>query len=162
MKVESERIEYRRATVADVEVLVDYRVRFLNALYDHADDAETDAVRRSLRKYFGRALSAGDFVAWLAECDGRVIGTSGMVLWEFPARYGGTESGRAGYILNMYTIPEARRKGVCTQLLNRLIDEAKDKGLKYVHLHASKDGINIYRKAGFVESDQVELELRLK
>lgn len=101
-------------------------------------------------------------MAWLAECDDTVIGTSGMVLWEFPARYGGTESGRAGYILNMYTIPEARRKGVCTQLLKKLIDEARAKGLKYLHLHASKDGINIYRKAGFVESDQVELGLRLK
>jgi len=35
-------------------------------------------------------------------------------------------------------------------------------GLKYLHLHASKDGINIYRKAGFVEPAQKELELRLE
>lgn len=162
MKTESKRIKYRRATVADVEVLVDYRIRFLNELYNHPNDAETDVVRRSLRKYFAEALAADVFVAWLTECNGRVIGTSGMVVWEFPARYGGTESGRAGCILNMYTVPEARRKGVCTQLLKRLIDEARAKGLKYLHLHASKDGIRIYRKAGFVEPDQAELGLRLK
>jgi len=162
MKIESGRIKYRRATETDVEVLVDYRVRFLNELDNHPDDAETGVVRRALQKYFPKALSAGDFVAWLAEYDGRVIGTSGMVVWEFPARYGGTESGKAGYILNMYTVPEARRKGVCTQLLRRLIGEAQTLGLKYLHLHASKDGISIYRKAGFVEPRQVELGLRLK
>lgn len=27
-----------------------------------------------------------------------------------PARYGELESGKLGYILNLYTIPEARRK----------------------------------------------------
>jgi hypothetical protein len=31
-----------------------------------------------------------------------------------------------------------------------------------LYLHASKDGINIYRKAGFVEPEQQELKLRLE
>jgi ribosomal protein S18 acetylase RimI-like enzyme len=78
-----------------------------------------------------------------------------------PARYGGLESGRLGYILNLYTVPEARRKGICTRLLNELIKEAKSLGLKYLHLHASEEGRNIYRKAGFVEPDQTELILRI-
>jgi hypothetical protein len=47
-------------------------------------------------------------------------------------------------------------------LLNELIKEAKSLGLKYLHLHASKDGIKIYRKAGFAEPEQPELELRLE
>ena len=85
-----------------------------------------------------------------------------MVVWQMPARYGGLESGRLGYILNLYTIPEARRKGICTRLLNELIKEAKSLGLTYLHLHASEDGINIYRKAGFVKPDQIELKLRLE
>jgi len=84
-----------------------------------------------------------------------------MVVWQMPARYGGLESGKAGYILNLYTIPEVRRKGICTRLLNELIKEAKALGLKYLHLHASEDGISIYRKAEFTEPDQIELKLRL-
>lgn len=35
-------------------------------------------------------------------------------------------------------------------------------GLDYLNLHASREGIKIYRKAGFVEPKQIELELRLK
>jgi ribosomal protein S18 acetylase RimI-like enzyme len=118
-------------------------------------------VRKSLLEYFTKAISSNDFIAWVAEIDGKIIATSGMVVWQKPAIYGGVESGKLGYLLNFYTIPEARRKGIATRLLSELIEEAKSLGLKYLHLHASKDGINIYRKAGFVEPDKPELELRL-
>ncbi len=162
MEIEKDKINYRRADIDDIEVLVDFRVRFLNELYQHPDDDETAIIRKSLREYFSMAIPLGDFIAWFAEYDGEVIATSGMVVWRVPARYHGVESGRLGYILNMYTVPEARRKGICSRLLEKLIDEAKSLGLTYVHLHASEDGVNIYRKAGFVEPDQIELRLRLE
>ena len=162
MEIESDRINYRRANIDDIEVLIDYRVRFLNELYNHPEDDETEILRKALREYFSEAIPSNDFIAWLAEYNGKIIGTSGMVVWQMPARYGGLESGKLGYILNLYIIPEARRKGICTRLLNELIEEAKSLGLTYLHLHASEDGINIYRKAGFAEPDQIELKLRLE
>jgi len=161
MEIENDKINYRRANINDVEILVDYRVRFLNELYNHPEDDETEILRKALRQYFSEAIPSNNFIAWLAEYNGRIIGTSGMVVWQMPARYGGLESGRLGYILNLYTVPGARRKGICTRLLNELIKEAKSLGLKYLHLHASEEGINIYRKAGFVEPDQIELILRI-
>jgi GNAT superfamily N-acetyltransferase len=162
MEIENDRINYRRANIKDVEVLIDFRVRFLNELYNHPEDDETEILRKALREYFSEAIPSNDFIAWLAEYNGKIIGTSGMVVWQMPARYGGLESGKLGYILNLYIIPEARRKGICTRLLNELIEEAKSLGLTYLHLHASEEGINIYRKAGFAEPDQIELKLRLE
>jgi len=161
MKIENHKINYRRANINDIEILVDYRVRFLNELYRHPENGETEILRNTLRQYFSEAIPSKNFIAWLAEYDGKIIGTSGMVVWRMPARYGGLESGRLGYVLNLYTVPEARRKGICTRLLNELIKEAKSLGLKYLHLHASQEGISIYRKAGFVEPDQPELTLRI-
>lgn len=134
----------------------------MNELHNHPDDEQTEVLRRSLRQYFYKAITSNDFVVWVAEYNGRIIGTSGMVVWQRPANYGGLESGKLGYLLNFYTIPEARRKGICTRLLNELIKEARLIGLKYLHLNATKDGIRIYRKAGFAEPDDTELELRLK
>ena len=162
MEIERDKINYRRANISDIEFLVDYRVRFLNELYNHPEDDETEILRKALRQYFSEAIPSNNFIAWLAEYSWKIIGTSGMVVWRMPAKYGGLESGRLGYILNLYTVPEARRKGICTRLLNELIKEAKSLGLKYLHLHASEEGINIYRKAGFVEPDQTELILRLE
>ena len=162
MEIEKEKIIYRRARIDDIPALVDYRVRFLNELYNHTEDDKTKILRNSLLEYFAKAIPSNDFIAWVAEHDEKIIGTGGMVVWQIPARYGGVESGKLGYLLNFYTIPEARRKGICTRLLNELIKKAKSLGLKYLHLHASKDGINIYRKAGFMEPDKQELELRLE
>jgi len=162
MEIEKDKIKYRRADIDDTEILVNFRLRFLNELYNHPEDDETEIVKKSLQEYFFKAIPSNDFIAWLAEYNGQVISTSGMVVWQMPARYHGLESGRLAYILNMYTIPEARRKGICTQLLNELIKEAKSLGLTYVHLHSSEDGINIYRKVGFVEPDQIELGLILE
>ena len=162
MKIENDEMKYRRANVDDIEFLVNYRVRCLNELYNHPEDDETNNLRKALREYFSEAIPSNDFIAWLAEYNGKIVGTSGMVVWQIPPRYGGIESGKLGYILNFYTVPEARRKGICTRLLNELIKEAKSLGLRYLHLHASEDGINIYRKAGFVKPEQVELELRLE
>ncbi len=162
MKFARDKITYRRAHTKDIGTLVDFRIRFLNELYNHPENDESEILKKVLRKYFSKALPGNDFIAWLAEYNGKVIGTSGMVIWQVPSRYGGLESGRLGYILNMYTIPEARKNGICTCLLNELIKEAQSLGLKYLHLHASPDGMNIYKKAGFVEPNLVELELKLK
>lgn len=161
MKIEKNRIRYRRATLDDIETLIDYRVRFLNELYTHLENKKTKTLRRSLRKYFSEAIPSNNFIAWLAESDHKIVGTSGMAVWQMPGRYKGLETGRLGYILNMYTVPESRRKGICTRLLKELMKEAKALGLKYLHLHASEDGINIYKKAGFIEPGQKELVMRL-
>ncbi|MDH5753780.1 MAG: GNAT family N-acetyltransferase [Candidatus Bathyarchaeota archaeon] len=162
MEIENDKINYRRAHIDDIEVLIDYRVRFLNELFNHPEDDETEILRKTLREYFSKAIPSNDFIGWLAEYNGKIIGTGGMVVWQMPAKYGGLESGKLGYILNLYTISEARRKGICTRLLNELIKEAKSLGLKYLHLHASEDGISIYKKAGFVMPDQIELKLKLE
>jgi GNAT superfamily N-acetyltransferase len=162
MEIENGKIEYRRATVKDVQTLIGYRVRFLNELYEHTENNETKILRKHLRQYFSKAIPSGNFIAWLAERRGKTVGTGGMVVWQMPGRYGGLETGRLGYILDMYTIPEARGRGICTRLLEELIKEAKSLGLRYLHLHASEDGLRIYKKAGFAEPKHVELALKLR
>jgi ribosomal protein S18 acetylase RimI-like enzyme len=162
VEIGKEKIVYRRARIDDVPNLVEYRIRFLNEQYNHPEDGVTKILRKSLLEYFTKAIPSNDFIAWVAEYNGKIIATSGMVVWQIPARYGGVESGKLGYLLNFYTIPEARRRGIGTRLLDELIKEAKLLGLKYLHLHASEDGISIYRKAGFVEPRMPELVLKLE
>lgn len=161
MTIAREQIHYRRAQTSDIDTLINFRIRFLNELYNHPENEESEIIKKGLREYFSKAIPAKNFVAWLAEYNGKTIGTSGMVIWHVPSRYGGLESGRLGYILNMYTVPEARKKGICTQLLNKLITKARSLGLKYLHLHASAAGMNIYKKAGFAKPQLVEIELKL-
>jgi GNAT superfamily N-acetyltransferase len=65
----------------------------------------------------------------VAEYDGKIIATGDAVVWQKPAMYGEVESGKLGNLLNFYTVPKARTKGVGTQLLNELIKETRSLGL---------------------------------
>jgi len=161
-EIENEKIYYRRANIDDIKALVEYRIKFLNELYDPPEGDEINIIKKNLEEYFSKRILSKDFISWLAEYKGKIVGTSGMVVWQLPSRYGGLESGKLGYILNLYTIPEKRRKGICTKLLNELIQEAKSAGLKYLHLHASKYGINIYKLLGFKEPYHKELVLKIE
>jgi GNAT superfamily N-acetyltransferase len=159
--IDKDKITFRRATVDDVEILTDFRVRFLRETFGAREDGEIELLKEGLRKYFAKAIPAGGFVAWLAEYEGEVIATSGMVVWQKPGGYTSL-SGKTGYILNMYTVPEARGLGVGSRLFDELINEAKSTGIKHLHLHATEDGINVYRKAGFIPVGLPELELKFE
>jgi len=161
MEIEKDKIIYRRAKLDDIEILVDYRVRLLNEVFNHQENEETETLKKELLEYFSKSIHSKDFIIWLAEYNGKVIGISGIVVWEMPPWYE-CKSGRLGYIFNTYTIPEARGKGVCTRLLSELIKEAELLGITYLHVYPSNDVISIYRKAGFVEPSLIELELRLE
>jgi GNAT superfamily N-acetyltransferase len=152
-------VKFRRANIDDIENLVEYRIQFLNEVKAHPEN-ETKALEGALKEYFSWAIPSNEFIGWLAEYEGAIVGTSGMVTWRIPGRYE-FQSGKYGYILNMYTATEMRRKGIAARLLHRLIAEAKSMGVERLHLHAREAGNALYRRIGFSEPQNPELVLRL-
>ena len=51
--------------------------------------------------------------------------------------------------MNMYTLQEFRKKGICTSILKILIDEGVLAGITAFELHATKEGEPIYKNNGF-------------
>jgi len=71
-----------------------------------------------------------------------------MALRRIPGDFNGTTY-LEGDVLNMYTLHEARRQGISTLILNRLIAEAKNQGVTKLALHTTMAGEKLYRSAGF-------------
>lgn len=109
-------------------------------------------IDKQLADYFKSAIADGSFIAWVMESDGEIIATSGVCFYSLPPNFS-NPTGRTAYITNMYTKPEFRCRGIATELLNAVIDEAKSRGYKVIRLHASEYGKSIYKKAGFADSD---------
>ncbi len=103
-------VQYRKATCDDIDVLTDFRIRFLNDYKGHEEDEETEVLRNNILKYFQKAMPREEFVAFIAEVDGEVIASSGMEVREVAPRYGPLLNGRMGYVMNMYTHPRSERK----------------------------------------------------
>lgn len=158
MYIDKKDISYRKASLDEVSLLVEYRIRFLKELQGEQTEKNEINLRKQLTDYFYSALEAGLFIAVIAEYNKRPIGFGGMVVQKIPGNFDLID-GKEGYILNMYTIPAFRRNGICSELLQHLVEEGKKLGLKKFFLHASADGIELYKRFGFSDPGLPELEL---
>jgi GNAT superfamily N-acetyltransferase len=138
----------RQATASDAPELVRQRVLFLR----EAGDPDPEAIRDTFRDYLERKMPAGDFLAWVAEAGGQIVATSGLIVVDKPPA-GWNPSGREGYVMNMYTLPEWRRHGIAACLLSRAIAYLKERGIRCVRLHATPAGRPIYERMGFAGLD---------
>ena len=142
-------LEYRKAGPEDLELLVRTRVEVLRAANRLSDGADMGAVEAESRRYYEAALADGSHTAWLAFAGGEVAGTGGisyyrvMPTWHNP-------SGEKAYIMNMYTRPDLRRRGVATGMLDRLVADARARGVAEIALEATEAGRPLYLKYGFV------------
>lgn len=161
MKIDTNKISYRKATNLDIQLIVDYRIIFLTELQGRQTKEKESDLRKVLTEYFIKSINNNSYIGWIAEIDDKPIGFGGMVIQEIPGNFS-LMNGLEGYILNMYTVPEYRKNGICKSLLKILIDEGKKLGLNKAYLHASNDGIDIYRKKGFSEPELPVLEKNFK
>jgi GNAT superfamily N-acetyltransferase len=123
-------------------------------------EAPPAGLRQSLCDYFQATLATGEFQAWLATANGQIVGTSGLVYMSRPPSYNNL-SGRDAYIMNMYTLPAWRGRGIGTALFQQVLDEIRTSGSGKVLLHATEQGRALYEKFGFRISDG-EVEMTLK
>ena len=67
-------------------------------------------------------------------------------------------SGKKAYIMNMYTNPAYRRRGIAAKTLDMLVKDAKNKGIKFISLEATDMGKPLYEKYGFIKmNDEMKL-----
>jgi GNAT superfamily N-acetyltransferase len=61
------------------------------------------------------------------------------------------------YLLNFYTVPEARGRGYAKQILEAAVTECRTRGPRVITLHASRFGRPIYERFGFTASTEMML-----
>jgi len=109
--------------------------------------------------YLEKAISEGSFRSWLACDNGRVVAGGAVVISAWPAHAYDLECRRAT-ILNVYTEPEYRRRGIARQIMDAMIAWCKQEGFARVSLHASNQGRHLYESLGFEDSNEMRLNLR--
>jgi GNAT superfamily N-acetyltransferase len=150
-------IDYRLATAADVGELVRMREEFLRVVDGEAGVGE--GLAAAMREYFAAAVVSGEFVAYLAVAERKVVGASGLVWHRYPPSMV-SMSGLRGHILNMYTVPGWRRRGIATELMRLLVAHAREKQCGRVTLRALPGAKRIYEGLGFVDvGTEMKLEL---
>lgn len=149
-------LEWKWATLDDLDLLVQSRIHVLRAANRLDDSADLSAVEAQSRQYYQQAE---DSYAALLVYDGeKLIGTGGVSFYQVMPTCD-NPSGEKAYIMNMYTAPEYRRRGIARKTLDMLVQACRRRGVSYITLEATEAGRPLYESYGFV-SMQGEMILR--
>jgi GNAT superfamily N-acetyltransferase len=153
-----ENILIREASVPDIPEILRQRRRMYEDIH-HTDSALLDTVVSLSAAYLKTAVPDGSFRAWLAADGTRVVAGAAVLISPWPAHPYDLECRRAT-ILNVYTDPDYRRRGIARTLMQTIIDWCKLEGFVRVTLHASDEGRRLYESLGFEPSNEMRLNLR--
>ena len=153
-------ILFDEASKDDIKELIRLRIAYMIDDFGGISDYEKECMEKQLPDYFTRKLG-NELIAFIAKDDHRIVSVAYLHIIEMPAN-SILLNGLYGEVLNVYTEPEYRGKGLCTQLIKNLIEYGKKRGLGRVDLSATKEGYPIYKKVGFFDKEHRYTDMRYK
>ncbi len=141
-------LTFHRATVSDVHLLVELRTRFALELSGPQEAQAIGELKKQLTEYFTKATAENSCISYIAYRDKVAAGIGSVMLRHQPGNFK-NPSGMWGYIMNMYTVPEFRRQGVCKGILEKLVIDCRKSGITALELHATPAGAVVYEQCGF-------------
>ena len=146
---------FRRATPDDAPTITAQRHQMFadNELTTEAAYAQMDL---TFEPWVRERLTDGRYVGLFLEEEEAILAACGIFFADFPPHFLDPNPLRA-YLLNFYTAPQARGRGLATQLLQHAVDECKQANVRVITLHASKFGRPIYEKFGFTQNNEMIL-----
>jgi GNAT superfamily N-acetyltransferase len=157
----TDRITVRRALVEDAPLIARHRAGMFRDMGD-LDEGAIGPLQESTLELLRRLMPAGEYVAWLASPEGRpteIVGGAGAQLRTlFPRPRAGGDGIRTGLeaiVLNVYTEPAWRRRGVARALMEEVIGWARRERVARLVLHASRDGRRLYEDLGFAPTNEM-------
>jgi GNAT superfamily N-acetyltransferase len=161
----SEQFNIRIATPADADIIGWHRARMFHDMGDIPDHL-FDEFRTMSRDRVREQLVSGEYVGWLAspvDSLGQIIAGAGVQLRRVsphpstgPNGERGIAEGRHAIIINVFTEPEWRRRGIAALLMQHIIDWSRQEQLDRLVLHVSDEGRALYEKLGFVLTNEMK------
>jgi GNAT superfamily N-acetyltransferase len=156
----------RLGTAADAQLLAEHRVAMFRDMGSIQPEME-ETLRQASAAYFAAAIPSGEYFGWIAYPPGRSepVAGGGVQLRSLLPRPNATGDGlllgREGLVLNVYTVPSWRRRGVAKHLMDTIIAWAADAGVVRLVLAASPAGRSLYEQIGFVATREMSYTGRL-
>lgn len=149
---------FKEAGKEDIKELIELRIAYMEADFGQVSGQQRACMEKQLPDYFSRKLGE-ELIAFVAMDGEKIASAAYLHKIEMPASPL-VLSGFYGEVLNVYTRPEYRGNGLCTKLIQKILEYAREKGLARVDLSATREGYPIYKKIGFKERETRYTEMR--
>lgn len=154
----AQEISVRPATGDDAPAIVAHR-RCMFRDMGYRDESALDSMAVKFLPWLQAKMTSREYLTWLAVTNNHsVVAGAGLWLMDWPPHMVGA-SARRGNILNVYTEPEFRRRGLARHLTNAAIEWCRSNGIDCVILHASDEGRALYESLGFQPTNEMRIKL---
>ena len=143
-------IIYRNATIDDIDFLVESRLDFIHVF---KKDAEYQLLKNNIQNYFETGFKEGQFNIILAEHENLVIGT-GIIFYYDAVPSSFNPWGKNAYITSMFVNENYRRRGIATNILDKLIQISKPKGYHVLFFKNRKWEEAFMKSMGFMKEEK--------
>jgi ribosomal protein S18 acetylase RimI-like enzyme len=153
---EEMKVEIRRATVADIPIIISFRDALFSPYVSRESVEEMNAFSIG---YLEEKIPNGEFICLLAEIGGEVVGSGALTYYQLSPKPGilGED---IGYVSSVFVREDCRRRGIARQLMAEILETARSKGVKFVSLHAgTKEGEPLYESLGFWDTQERMVKL---
>ncbi len=154
----SDDITIRPAAPRDCDVILHHRRSMFQEMKEGPAD-DLDRTVQIARPWLIAALANGTYQGWLADDGhGNIVAGAGVVILSWPASPKNLEN-RRPLIVNVYTEPEFRGRGLARQLMLTVLEWLKEQGFRMAALHASQAGKHLYESLGFRPTNEMQIQL---
>ncbi|MBP3852887.1 MAG: GNAT family N-acetyltransferase [Erysipelotrichaceae bacterium] len=147
-------IEIRKADLSDLDRLMEWRMRVLAEVFFDDGIKDNEVLKKNNRSYYEEHLADGTHTACFAvvKRTGEIVGCGGICYQkEMPSP--DNVFGTNGYLMNIYTLPQLRGKGIGRQMVEFLIQEAKKRGTEKIFLESAEVAKDLYHEIGFMDME---------
>jgi GNAT superfamily N-acetyltransferase len=148
----------RVASSSDLDTIIRHR-RCMFSEMGHRDEAALERMETTSAPFIKAGLADGSYRGWLVENADGVVAGGGVVIVGYPSAPHAPRPCRA-WILNMYTEPKYRGRGLAKLIMEAMISWCREQGFEWVSLHASDAGRHLYEKLGFKPTNEMRLVLK--
>ena len=158
----SDPFRIRRASAQDSDIISWHRARMFQDMGDVSGRA-FEILRAKVRTRLEEWIDNGNYIGWLAtpaDEQQMIVAGAGVQLQPIPPRpldVSTIGEGRQGTIVNVFTEPQWRQRGIASLLIKEIIIWSKNEQIDRLVLHASDKGRSIYERIGFVASNEMRL-----
>lgn len=120
-----------------------------------------EILRAKARTRLEQWIENANYIGWLAtpaDEPEMIVAGAGVQLQPIlprPLDVSTIGEGRQGTIVNVFTEPQWRRRGIASLLIKEIIIWSKNEQIDRLVLHASDEGRSIYERLGFIASNEM-------
>ena len=149
----------RRAAAEDAGVIAHHRAAMFRDM-GSIPPVEYEEFRQSSAEWLDTLFAGNGYAGWLAEQRNTIVAGGGILIREMGPVPGCYRVNRWAHIVNVYTEPPYRRRGLARLVMRTMLDWCAEQAFDMVTLAASDEGRPLYESLGFVPTHDMRLSQR--